>query len=249
MYDFISSCRFQPDVLLVSSLNKLLRSMGLSKSKASKVQETKNTLVRENAIGRVYKDTKALSKENAIGRVNKRSKEGRSTEILKSAAKEEVEEDDEVTFKKDFKRKYVGDDIVIDDEEDLVLEALPPNKSQLGLHVRKLAHVRDLRKELEEVGVEDKVKMVERLLRNISMKSLGEEGLLVEEDCKKIKDTLEESDETDEDVQGAQGHDIMSDLYMATLKSKFDFWVNPEEKVEQPARKKSRRDLKPRYKA
>ena len=218
----------------------------MSKSKASKVQETKNTLVRENAIGRVYKDTKALSRENAIGRVNKRSKGGRSTEILKSAAKEEVEEDDEVTFKKDFKRKQVGDDINIDDEEDLVLEALPPDKSQLGLHVRKLAHVRDLREELEEVGVEDKVKMVERLLRNISMKSFGEEGLLVEEDCKKIKDTLEESDETDE---GVQGHDIMSDLYMAALKSKFDFWVNPEEKVEQPARKKSRRDLKPRYKA
>ena len=218
----------------------------MSKSKASKVQETKNTLVRENAIGRVYKDTKALSRENAIGRVNKRSKGGQSTEILKSAAKEEVEEDDEVTFKKDFKRKHVGDDIVIDDEEDLVLEALPPDKSQLGLHVRKLAHVRDLREELEEVGVEDKVKMVERLLRNISMKSLGEEGLLMEEDCKKIKDTLEESDETDEDVQG---HDIMSDLYMAALKSRFDFWVNPEEKVEQPARKKSRRDLKPRYKA
>ena len=178
--------------------------------------------------------------------MNKRSKGGRSTEILKSAAKEEVEEDDEVTFKKDFKRKQVGDDIVIDDEEDLVLEALPPDKSQLGLHVRKLAHVRDLREELEEVGVEDKVKMVERLLRNISMKSFGEEGLLVEEDCKKTKDTLEESDETDE---GVQGHDIMSDLYMAALKSKFDFWVNPEEKVEQPARKKSRRDLKPRYKA
>ena len=248
MNDFISSCRFQPDVLLVSSLNKLLRSMGMSKSKVSKVQVTKNTLVRENAIGRVYKDTKALSRENAIGRVNKRSKGGRSTEIVESAAKEEVEEDDEVTFKKDSKRKNVGDDIVIDDEEDLVLEALPPDKSQLGLHVRKLAHVRDLREELEEVGVEDKVKMVERLLRNISMKSFGEEGLLAEEDCKKIKDTLEESDET-EDVQGVRVHDIMSDLYMAALKSKFDFWVNPEEKVEQPARKKSRRDLKPRYKA
>ena len=86
MYDFISSYRFQPDVLLVSSLNKLLRSMGLSESKASKVQETKNTLVRENAIGRVYKDTKALSREKAIGRVNKRAKGGRSTESLKSAA-------------------------------------------------------------------------------------------------------------------------------------------------------------------
>ena len=46
-----------------------------------------------------------------------------------------------------------------------------------------------------------------------------------------------------------QAHNISSDLYMTTLKGKFDFWVSPQEKAEQPAKKKSRRELKPRYKA
>ena len=89
-----------------------------------------------------------------------------------------------------------------------------------------------------------------------------EEGLLrddieVDMDKRATITLLEESAERDlsfgEDSKPGEvaqtAHDISSDFYMTTLKEKFDFWVNPQEQSEQPAKKKSRRELKPRYKA
>ena len=182
--------------------------------------------------------------------------------------------DSEISFK-ETKAKATRNDVEIvidDDEEDLVLEALPPDKSQLRPYIRKLPHVRNLRGDLEKVGEEDKIKMVERLLRDREDKDRNREDKEMEEECLLRDDNaaddvdnratitlLEELAETSEqdlsfgeysnsgEVQ--QAHNISSDLYMTTLKGKFDFWVSPQEKAEQPAKKKSRRELKPRYKA
>merc|ERR1719342_1959585 len=102
--------RFQPDVLLFSSLNKLLRSQDMPKTKATMMQEMAKT--------------KALVRENAVGKVCKRSRD-------KNVG--QGESDDEISFKetkaKDARNKV---EIVLDDdEEDLILEALPPDRSQL----------------------------------------------------------------------------------------------------------------------
>ena len=240
--------RFQPDVLLFSSLNKLLRSQDMPKTKAAMLQEVAKTkaLVRENAVGKVYKRAREAKSEKNVGK---------------------GESDDEISFK-DTKGTRDNAEIVIDDdEEDLVLEALPPDQSQLRPYARKLAHVRNLKGDLEKVGEEDKIKMVERLLRdregkdmNREDKEMGEEGLLREDidvdmDKRATVTLVEEPAEQDLSFGESSGkvpqtaHDISSDVYMTTLKEKFDFWVNPQEQAEQPAKKKSRRELKPRYKA
>ena len=194
----------------------------------------------------------------------KRSREGKPEKDLNNVGK--GDSDNEISFK-ETKAKAPRNDVEIvidDDEDDLVLEALPPDKSQLRPYMRKLPHVRNLRGDLEKVGEEDKIKMVERLLRDREDKEMEEEGLLrdnidVDMDNRATITLLEEPAETSEQdlsfgdysksCELQQAHDISSDLYMTTLKGKFDFWVSPQEKAEQPAKKKSRRELKPRYKA
>ena len=224
--------------------------------------KTKATMLQEMA------KTKALVRENAVGKVYKRSREGKPEKDLKNVGKEDS--DDEISFK-ETKAKATRNDVEIviddDDEEDLILEALPPDKSQLRPYMRKLPHVRNLRGDLEKVGEEDKIKMVERLLRDREEKEMEEEeGLLRDDidvdnmDNRATITLLEEPTETydkqdlsfgeySKSGQVHEAHDISSDLYMTTLKGKFDFWVSPQEKAEQPAKKKSRRELKPRYKA
>ena len=214
--------------------------------------KTKATMMQEMA------KTKALVRENAVGKVYKRSRD-------KNVG--QGESDNEISFK-ETKAKDARNDVEIvldDDEEDLILEALPPGQSQLRPYMRKLPHVRNLKGDLEKVGEEDKIKMVERLLRDREDKEMmGEEGLLrdeidVDTDNRATITLLEEPTETyEQDLsfgeysksgEEQQAHNISSDLYMTTLKGKFDFWVSPQEKAEQPAKKKSRRELKPRYKA
>ena len=240
--------RFQPEVLLFSSLNKLLRSQDMPKTKAAMLQEMAKTkaLVRENAVGKVYKRAREAKPEKNVGK---------------------GESDDEISFKDTKGTRNNAEIVIDDDEEDLVLEALPPDQSQLRPYARKLAHVRNLKGDLEKVGEEDKIKMVERLLRDKEGKDRNredkemedeEEGLLREDidvdmDKRATVTLVEEPAEQDlgesSDEVPQAAHDISSDLYMTTLKSKFEFWVSPEEQAEQPARKKSRRELKPRYKA
>ena len=119
--------------------------------------------------------TKPLVRENAVGKVYKRSRD-------KNVG--QGESDDEISFK-ETKAKDARNDVEIvldDDEEDLILEALPPGQSQLRPYMRKLPHVRNLKGDLEKVGEEDKIKMVERLLRDREdMEMMGEEGLLRDE--------------------------------------------------------------------
>ena len=124
--------------------------------------KTKATMLQEMA------KTKALGRENAVGKVYKRSRESKPEKDLENFGK--GDSDDEISFK-ETKAKATRNDVEIvidDDEEDLVLEALPPDKSQLRPYMRKLPHVRNLRGDLEKVGEEDKIKMVERLLREVA---------------------------------------------------------------------------------
>ena len=225
----------------------------MPKTKAAMMQEmakTKAMVMLERA------KNKALVRENAVGKVYKRPRESNSEEVSKKSRKDDS--DDEITFK-DSKAKDNGNNVEVvidDDEDDLVLEALPPDKCQLRPYVRKLPHVRNLKGDMEKVGEEDKIKMVERLLRDREDKEVVEERLLKEDtvtdmDNRATITLLEESSE-EQDLslkEYSKAHDISSDYYMATLKGRFDFWVNPQEMAEQPAKKKSRRDLKPRYKA
>ena len=225
----------------------------MPKTKAAMMQEmakTKAMVMLERA------KNKALVRENAVGKVYKRPRESNSEEVSKKSRKDDS--DDEITFK-DSKAKDNGNNVEVvidDDEDDLVLEALPPDRCQLRTYVRKLPHVRNLKGDMEKVGEEDKIKMVERLLRDREDKEVVEERLLKEDTVTDIDNRatitlLEESPEEQDLIlkEYSKAHDISSDYYMATLKGRFDFWVNPQEMAEQPAKKKSRRDLKPRYKA
>ena len=222
----------------------------MPKTKAAMLQEVAKTkaLVRENAVGKVYKRAREAKPEKNVGK---------------------GESDDEISFKETKVGRNNAEIVIGDDEEDLILEALPPDQSQLRPYARKLAHVRNLKGDLEKVGEEDKIKMVERLLRDREGKDRNredkemedeEEGLLREDidvdmDKRATVTLLEEPAEQDLSFGESSGkvpqtaHDISSDFYMTTLKEKFDFWVNPQEQAEQPAKKKSRRELKPRYKA
>ena len=209
--------------------------------------------------------TKPLVRENAVGKVYKRSRENKPEKNVSKLG----ESDDEISFKETKAKggRNNAEIVIDDDEDDLILEALPPDQSQLRPYARKLPHVRNLKGDLEKVVEEDKIKMVERLLRDREDKDrdredkeMGEEEGLLRDDVEVDIDNrasitlLEEPSEQDLSFgeyskPGEVAHNISSDLYMTTLKGKFDFWVSPQEQAEQPAKKKSRRDLKPRYKA